>query len=212
MRDKKIDEKGLARLLAESGLVLDHAAWARMIAYLHLIQRWNKIAKLVSTADAQDRLMEHLADSLSLAPYVLQTGETDVSVLDIGSGGGFPAIPLKILLPGVPFVLVERSVKKIGFLRKVVGALSLPKVEFRHGSFPEAAEGVFPGRITARAVGKPHSLLEGLAARIQEGGTFLCQAPELIEALGEMFHVERVEDAWSAAGLRRGEFHQVTAR
>lgn len=181
---------------------------ARMGRYCELIREWNRVVSLVSHGDL-DRLDEHVADSLSLAPYVQEACGEGGGLLDIGSGGGFPGVPLACALPGVRVALVERSDRKVGFLRQVVGGLKLDNAEVICGEFPLAAAGLVPRAVTARAVEKPAKVLRDIGRFLPEEAVFLCQVGDPRPFLGETFHVERVRDAWTEAGARRGELYRV---
>ncbi len=109
---------------------------ARIDRYLELIREWNEVLPLVSSRDSL-RLDEHAADSLSLVPFIYGRAGGMSGILDIGSGNGFPIIPIKIVLPEVAVCLMERSLRKVGFLRKVVAALGLTDVTIVRGSFPQ---------------------------------------------------------------------------
>ena len=85
----------------------------RVQGHLSLVRQWNPMLSLVSEGDVAFLEERHLIDSLSLIPYVVRHCGQEGGLLDIGSGGGFPAIPIKCLLPGIPMVLVEHSLKNI---------------------------------------------------------------------------------------------------
>jgi 16S rRNA G527 N7-methylase RsmG len=211
MKNKKTDNvwQTCSLLLEKSGFSVDVQAASRCEAYFDLLREGNDFFSLVSRGDLETRLPMHMADSLSLAGYVHQYGGGDHPWLDIGPGGGFPSIPLKIVFPGLRVVLAERSVKKIGFLRKVVGLLDLSGIEIRHGEFPVVVKDLMPGVITARAVEKSARVHLRLwkymhARRDTVRPVFLCQSGALEPKGMEGFHVEHVRDAWTHAGLRRG--------
>lgn len=194
------------RLLAETGGIppVDMEA---LEAYCALVRRWNRTVSLVSQGDVDALEERHLVDALSLAPYCVK-GE---HLLDVGTGGGFPAIPLLIALPHLKGHLVERSAKKMGVLRNIVGELGLKRVRFYVGEFPKAADGVPGDVMTARAVEKPWGLVEAFAERLRDGGVLLCQSEDLGSGLCERgFHVEPITDVWSERGLRRGYLARVT--
>ncbi len=95
-----------------------------MSTYLELVVRWNKRTNLVSKKDI-DRLIErHLFDSLSIERFI-KGGRA----LDIGSGGGFPGVPLAICRPDLHFTLLDRSAKRVRFLRVVQAELGLDNVD-----------------------------------------------------------------------------------
>lgn len=197
-------------MLAKDGIEVTPDIADSLSAHLDLIREWNPFASLVSPRDV-DRLVDaHVVDSASLAPVIVRQQVTGRTLLDIGSGGGFPALPLKLLLPGLDLVLVERSGRKAAFLRKVVAALNLSDVRVLHGSFPECAEGETGDVITARAVEKARAVLADVLATLRPGRVFLCQSGDPTALVGPGFHVERVEDEWGWRALRRGELHLVS--
>ncbi len=196
-------------LLGQAGITLDPEALKAMQRHVRLIREWNAFASLVSKGDLE-RLGEwHVSDSLSLAPVVLRACGPSGRLMDIGSGGGFPAIPLKIVLPDLELTLVERSVRRVGFLRKVLGALGLSKVKVVHGEFPVCVRGQRADAITARAVDKSRDVLKGVLEFMDEGAVFLCQSVDPRGLLADAFHVERIQDDWTAHGLRRGDLFLV---
>ncbi|MCX5922506.1 MAG: 16S rRNA (guanine(527)-N(7))-methyltransferase RsmG [Candidatus Dependentiae bacterium] len=91
--------------------------------YLEMLQEWNENINLTRIIDIEDIIPYHFQDSMRVAKYV------DFSkvrgVCDIGSGAGFPGIPLKILFPDVPFILLEVNNKKVAFLEAVIAELGL---------------------------------------------------------------------------------------
>lgn len=200
----------IAAALEQDGLSLSPAMWDRFERHAALIREWNSFVSLVSVSDARDRLPEHLADALSLAPWARLAQKN--GMLDIGSGGGYPAIPLKILLPDLPITLVERNSKKVGFLRKVIGALGLTQIKIIAGEFPGAVRGLKPGVVTARAVERPQHLLKAMISWLPQGTLFLCQSGAPLEGFPGVFHVEHVEDVWCDLGLRRGDLHVLSRR
>ncbi len=182
---------------------------ALLARHLELLREWNAVASVVSLGDL-DRLVEnHVADALSLGGVIRRCCGESGWLLDVGSGGGFPVIPLKVLLPGLRVTLVERSLKKVGFLRQVVGELGLTGVEIVPGEFPGVVRGLRPDAITARAVELPKKVWKGLRGYVEGGSVFLWQGGAGLEAEFAMFHVEQVEDAWAVSGLRRGRLSLV---
>ena len=206
----KLEQTGCFRLLAEDGVKLSDPVLERIVCFLDLLKSWNDLARLVSKADLALLVERHIADSLSLVPVILKMGLAGGALLDIGSGGGFPAIPLKIVLPDLQVTLIERSGRKVGFLRKVVGNLGLSGVDIIRGNFPEVP---IPGNhnvITARAIENPEKILDAVLGFLPERACFLCQRTTTPEVPSDMFHVEHIKDNWSAAGLRRGNLYVIT--
>lgn len=192
------------RLLEEDGIVLTDAQLVQMDRFLELVLEWSAFAGLVSKRDEEGLASVHLPDCLSLAPAVKRLWDGRSAHLDIGSGGGFPAISVKIAVPELPMVLVERNAKKVGFLRKVTGALGLEGVSILHGEFPAVGPRAVPSTITARAVEKPLGLCKPILALVARGAQFLCQS-RLSESIpGDLFDIEAVDDLWKTQGIRRG--------
>jgi 16S rRNA (guanine527-N7)-methyltransferase len=201
--DEPVLTPDIRALLEGAGIVVPADAEARLRRYVELLAEWNGFASLLSERDIGLAASVHVPDTLSLTPFVRDHAGAG-GLLDIGSGGGFPAVPLAIVLPELPVVLVERSVRKVGFLRKAAGALGLNRVDIVHGEFPRAVRGLAPGVITARAVENPARLRRGLAEFIAAGSVFLCQSGLTWDEPAGMFHVEPVDDLWKTRGVRRG--------
>ncbi len=196
-------------LLREAGIPLDDAQMEKLAAHVRQVREWNRVVSLVSRSDLQELERRHVVDSLSLVAYVREAASGGGRLLDIGSGGGFPAIPLKIALPELSVTLVERSERKVGFLRHVVAVLGLEDVEIIWGEFPRDAPESGVSAVTARAVEKPGKLARDLGLWLPEGANFLCQSGDPRPLLEGMFHVEHIRDTWTEAGLRRGELYRV---
>jgi 16S rRNA (guanine527-N7)-methyltransferase len=130
--------------------------------YAALLRKWNAVQNLVSRETLDDLWPRHIADSLQLTKWLR---DTDRAVLDIGSGGGFPALPLAIATRGSErrFTLVEPIAKKAAFLRTVARELSLPvTVEARRAEQIDSRETF--DLVTSRALAPLPELL-GLAGR-----------------------------------------------
>jgi 16S rRNA (guanine(527)-N(7))-methyltransferase RsmG len=197
-------------LLIEAGCVLTEHIERTLCQHLALVQKWNDYASLVSEKDLSNLIETHLIDSLSLVPVIIRLKRTNGVLLDIGSGGGFPAIPVKIMLPRLRIVMVERSERKTAFLQKGIPALDLREAKVIHGSFPESLHTLQPDLITARAVEEPERLLASVLAILPENAFFFCQIPSQKLDVPPGFHVERVKDAWTECGLRRGELRLIS--
>jgi 16S rRNA (guanine527-N7)-methyltransferase len=107
-------------------------------AYLQLLQEWNKKINLTAIDDEAGIIIKHFIDSLL---FLKKIGIKDgVTVLDLGTGAGFPGVPLKIWQPDVKIVLVDSLQKRINFLRNVVETLDLAEVELIHGRAEDLAQ------------------------------------------------------------------------
>jgi 16S rRNA (guanine527-N7)-methyltransferase len=113
----------LADGLAHLDLPLPPTTRARLLAYLALLQKWNRIYNLTAVREASRMVSHHLLDSLAVAPHV----KVD-RLLDVGSGAGLPGIPLAMALPHVQVTLLEASHKKAAFLQQAKSEMKLDNV------------------------------------------------------------------------------------
>jgi 16S rRNA (guanine527-N7)-methyltransferase len=112
----------------ELGIPLSGAALATLDAFAEELKRWNKKINLTAITDDEGIAVKHLVDSLSLLKVVRGPGR----LLDIGSGGGFPCIPVKIVQPDLDMVSVDAVVKKISFQKQAARLLKLERFEAIH--------------------------------------------------------------------------------
>jgi 16S rRNA (guanine527-N7)-methyltransferase len=116
-------EQRLQQGLQELGLVCPNEQVEALLSYIALLQKWNRKFNLFSESDSSELLTRHILDSLAIAKFV------DASpVLDVGSGGGLPGIPLAIINPDKDFVLLDSNGKKTRFLFQVKVDLGLDNV------------------------------------------------------------------------------------
>ena len=113
-------EAGLQQL----GIQATEAQIQQWLVYLQLLQKWNKTYKMTAITDLDEMLVKHLLDSLAVAPWI--KGDR---IVDVGTGGGLPGIPLAILIPEKSFTLVDSIGKKIQFVRHAKQQLKLSNVE-----------------------------------------------------------------------------------
>lgn len=110
----------LATGIAEMGLFVSPAMQAKLLQYLALLQKWNKVYNLTAVRDPQEMVTLHLLDSLSVLPYI-----GDKNLLDVGSGAGLPGIVLAIVKPELQVTTIDTVQKKAIFMRQVKGELGL---------------------------------------------------------------------------------------
>lgn len=113
----------LAQALQENGHVFPAATQQQFIHFLELLQKWNRVFNLTSLDSPQELVYLHILDSLTIYPQL-----QGKRMLDVGSGGGLPGIPLAIADPDKTWVLLDKSQKKTRFLLQVVAELGLKNV------------------------------------------------------------------------------------
>ncbi|MGB2833682.1 MAG: 16S rRNA (guanine(527)-N(7))-methyltransferase RsmG [Methylotenera sp.] len=119
--------------LLEMGLQISVEKQAKLIAYLLLIDKWNKVHNLTSVRDPLEMVTLHLLDSLSVLPYFQHSNLQCKSLLDVGAGAGLPSIPLAICLPELQVTAIDSVQKKTSFMRQVKGELGLGNFNVESG-------------------------------------------------------------------------------
>jgi 16S rRNA (guanine527-N7)-methyltransferase len=136
--------------------------------YIDLLLKWNAKFNLTAIRDPQDIITRHFGESLFAARYFFPAGDSHDSVIDIGSGAGFPGLPLKLWSPDLELTLVESNQRKATFLREVIRALDLKSVVV----LTERAESVSlrADLVTLRAVERFDSILPVAFDLVKPGG------------------------------------------
>lgn len=166
----------LAAGCAEMGLAIDDATQQRLLAYLALLQKWNKVYNLTAVRDPKGMVVLHLLDSLSVLPYVEST-----NLLDVGSGGGLPGIVLAIVNPGLQVTTIDTVQKKVIFMRQVKGELGLNNLEVIHGRV-EAFKPTTPyAQIISRAFSEIDLFMKLTHHLIAKNGKWLAMKGQLPE-------------------------------
>ena len=117
----------LASGIAEMHLEVSIEAQQKLLAYLSLLQKWNKVYNLTAVRDPLEMVTLHLLDSLSVLPYIKAN-----NLLDVGSGGGLPGIVLAICKPTLQVTTIDTVQKKAIFMRQVKGELGLSNLTVVH--------------------------------------------------------------------------------
>jgi 16S rRNA (guanine527-N7)-methyltransferase len=122
----------LAAGLTELGIALPEEALHKLLAFRDLLLKWNKTYNLTALRDPAQAISHHLLDSLAILPHV-----GDGNLLDVGSGGGLPGIPLAIARPELAVSMVDTVQKKTTFLQQAVIELALRNVTVHHARVEE---------------------------------------------------------------------------
>ena len=157
------------------GFTISDKQAEQFLSYYELLVEWNEKMNLTAITEFEDVVVKHFLDS-AYGGQVYSFGEDD-TVLDLGTGAGFPGIPLKILYPETTFVLMDSLQKRINFLNEVVETLGLENVETCHGRAED-----FGHRkeyreqydlCTSRAVANLSTLSEYCVPFVKIGGQFV---------------------------------------
>lgn len=125
----------LAKGIAEAGLPINEQKQQKLLAYLALMQKWNKVHNLTAVRDADEMVTLHLLDSLVVLPSI-----DGKALLDVGSGAGLPGIPLAICLPDLKVTVIDSNNKKVSFMRQAKAELGIDNLEVLGGRVEEIAQ------------------------------------------------------------------------
>jgi 16S rRNA (guanine527-N7)-methyltransferase len=150
------------RALAEFHLAANEQQVLHIQRYIEILLKWNEAVNLTAIRDPLEILYRHFCESMFAASVV---SLDDGRLADVGSGGGFPGLPLKILRPNLDVFLVESSVKKATFLAEVVRYLGLTGARVLVSRYEELGEELTPVDVVcSRAVGEFPTFLKWAAS------------------------------------------------
>ncbi len=155
------------------GVPLAEEQTRQLMAYLVLLLEWNEKMNLTAITEEREVVLKHFADSLSLAPAI---GQGALSVIDVGTGAGFPGLPLKIARPEIRLTLLDSLQKRIGFLEEVTAQLGLENVSCIHSRAEDGGQNPAYREqfdlCVSRAVAALPILLEYCLPFVKVGGYF----------------------------------------
>jgi 16S rRNA (guanine527-N7)-methyltransferase len=189
-------EEGLRSGIQALGLSLSDEQVQRLLGYVALIQKWNKVYNLTALRDPADMLTHHLLDSLTaVAPLSRHTQGQSIKVLDVGSGGGLPGVVLAICMPELNVTCVDTVAKKAAFVQQVAVSLKLPNLRGVHARVESLTD---PYQvICSRAFASLPDFVTWSRSALAEGGVWMAMKGKHpqgeIDALPDdvkVFHVE----------------------
>jgi len=201
-------EERLEHGLEQLSLVVSDAARQRLLDYVALLVKWNRVYNLTAVRDPEQMISRHLLDSLVLLPWLESLGAKEAAaedqeaagqnsvfdLLDIGSGGGLPVIPLAIARPQLSCLSVETNGKKTRFQKQVGLELGLQNLTVSQARIEQCTQKA--KLIPSRAFTAPADFLEIAARHCVPGGlviVMLGQAERLPDPLPETFELQELQ-------------------
>lgn len=169
--------------------------------YMKLLLEWNEKINLTAITEQNDIILKHFIDSITINKYIEQSN----SIIDIGTGAGFPGIPLKIMNQNKKITLVDSLNKRINFLNEVCKEISLENIQCIHARAEELASDLEYREnyetVVSRAVARLNVLIEYMLPFVKKGGLCICMKGPNID--GEL------EDAKNAIKVLGGKIKSV---
>jgi 16S rRNA (guanine527-N7)-methyltransferase len=166
----------------ELGISIDDMQIEKFLIYYELLVEWNSFMNLTAITGFNDVCMKHFIDSISLCKCIDCNGELEL--IDIGTGAGFPGIPLKIVFPNLKITLLDSLGKRVKFLNEVIKKLGLSDITAIHGRAEDFAK---PDELrekfdvcVSRAVANLSTLSEYCLPYVKSGGYFVAYKSEKI--------------------------------
>jgi 16S rRNA (guanine527-N7)-methyltransferase len=162
-----LSDARIAEIFQSYGLAPDFGVFAQIRTYVALLLKWNATISLTAITDPIEICKLHFGESIFAVSAV---PVRDGRLADVGSGAGFPGLPLRMASPEIELTLIESNARKAAFLSEVVRALELEGVEIFRGRMKDHTPDKLYDRIAARALGQHDNLLKWATKNLNPSG------------------------------------------
>jgi len=156
-----------------------------LLAFVRLIEKWNKTYNLTAIRNREEMLRLHILDSLAVLPFV-----SGKNIIDVGTGAGLPGIPLAIFMPDVQFTLLDSNAKKTRFVQQAVLELKLKNVEVVHSRVEQLKRAGEFDAVLCRAFASLHDIMQWTDYLLQAEGVLIAMKGQ--KPVAELEQLERV--------------------
>lgn len=201
---KKYDTEQFEKNISLLGINLEKRQVCQFLNYYELLIHWNSFMNLTAITEFDEVMKKHFVDSVSLIKALPDIDKKEYSLIDIGTGAGFPGVPLKIVYPKLKIVLLDSLNKRVSFLNEVTNKLNLSNIEAFHGRAEDYAKRKeFRENFdicVSRAVANLSTLSEYCLPFVKQGGYFVSYKSEKI--------TEEFENAGNAIKILGGSYEK----
>lgn len=188
----------LRKLLNEINVDITENQISKFYEYMNLLLEWNEKINLTAIVEPKEIILKHFIDSLTINKYI----EKASSIVDVGTGAGFPGIPLLIYRDDIKVTLVDSLNKRLIFLQEVINQLDLKNVKVIHSRVEDFGKNKNYREkfdiATARAVANLAVLSEYLVPLVKIGGKCICMKGSIIED-----EIKQSENAFKILGTKK---------